>query len=139
MGGEAVSTPSGSRPRDSTIDLLDPPTSTRVEAAMARFVRLMRDRYGRNLRGVYLFGSRARGDAKPFSDVDLAIVVSDSARNTTEVADLSGVAYEVFLETGAEIQPWVFGTSEWEHPAEAAEAMLLRSIRHDARPIWVST
>jgi antitoxin ChpS len=99
----------------------------------------MQDRYGRNLRGVYLFGSRARGDAKPFSDVDLAIVVSDSARGGAEVADLSGIAYEVFLQTGAEIQPWVFSTSEWEHPTEAAEAVLLRSILHDARPIWVST
>ncbi len=33
--------------------------------------------YGNQLKGVYLYGSRARGDARPDSDVDVAVVLED--------------------------------------------------------------
>ncbi len=36
---------------------------------------------GNRLRGIYLFGSKARGDYDPESDVDLAIIIEDLDRS----------------------------------------------------------
>ncbi len=47
--------------------------SDTLDRAVARIVQVMRPE------AIYLFGSRARGDARPDSDYDLLVVVSDSA------------------------------------------------------------
>jgi len=54
---------------------------------------------------VYLFGSRARGDAGPDSDYDLLLVVPDDARPERKRARL---AYEVLRGTGvgADVIVW---------------------------------
>ena len=43
---------------------------------------------------------------------------------------LSPPSYDVFLETGAKIQPWVFAEAEWRR----AKTSLVRSAQRDARP-----
>jgi uncharacterized protein len=57
---------------------------------------------------VYLFGSRARGDAGPDSDYDLMLVVSDA---TPPARRRSRLAYEVLWETGAaaDVLVWTEG------------------------------
>jgi predicted nucleotidyltransferase len=52
-------------------------TLTAVERrVLDRFVQLAQDEYGRDLRSVWLYGSRARGEEPgPESDVDLLLVV----------------------------------------------------------------
>lgn len=54
---------------------------------------------------VYLFGSRARGDAAPGSDYDLMLVVPDDA---TPERTRSRLAYERLWETGtaADVLVW---------------------------------
>lgn len=47
---------------------------TRQAGLLGRFARLMRDRYGAD---IHLFGSRARGTARPDSDYDI-VAVADS-------------------------------------------------------------
>src|SRR3989304_409697 len=47
-----------------------------IGVAIVRILGLrLRQAYGQRLRGVYLFGSRARGDHEPDSDVDVLIVL----------------------------------------------------------------
>jgi predicted nucleotidyltransferase len=48
------------------------------------FARLVRSRLGGRARRIILFGSRARGDARPESDYDVVIVVD---RRTPEVRE----------------------------------------------------
>jgi len=50
------------------------PTATR---ALELFARDARRSYGDDLQRIVLFGSRARGDAGPDSDVDVAVVLRD--------------------------------------------------------------
>lgn len=121
-----------------TVNLMQPPNEQAVKQASSRFAEIARARYGRALRGVYLFGSRARGDHAPFSDVDLAIVVDETVDTSRETFPLSGHAYDVLVETGAEVQPWVFHASEWEQPERSASPALVRSIKDDARAVWVA-
>lgn len=53
---------------------------------------------------VVLFGSRARADARPRSDWDVAVFVSGraSSRDTLQLAD---AAYDLIVETGETIHP----------------------------------
>ncbi len=43
--------------------------------------------FGRHLKRIVLFGSRARGDAKPDSDYDLLVVVDEVNRNMKDAID----------------------------------------------------
>jgi hypothetical protein len=79
-----------------------------IARAARSFADAVHRRSGDRLRGVYLFGSRARGDQKPFSDIDLAVVVDGSILRQGETKPLAEMAYDAFLETGAEVQPWLF-------------------------------
>ncbi len=121
-----------------SVDLMLPPNEEAVKQAASRFAEMAQARYGSALRGVYLFGSRARGDNTPFSDVDLAIVVDSTVDTSRETFPLSGLAYDVLVETGAEVQPWVFHAAEWEHPEHSTSPALVRSAKKDARTIWVA-
>lgn len=118
-----------------SVDLLSPPDAHAVERAIELFSSAMRSRYASALKAIYLFGSRARGDFKPFSDVDLAIVVDRSVDISSQTKPLSGIAYDILVETGAEIQPWVFGESEWENPQHSMSPGLVRSAKRDSRPV----
>lgn len=122
----------------STVDLLAPPDAGAIEHGIELFANVVRRRYGPALRGLFLFGSRARGDADPFSDVDLAVVVADGVDIARETVPLSAAIYDVLVESGAEVQPWLFRESDWHAPEKAPSSRLIRSARRDARAIQVA-
>lgn len=49
-------------------------TSERVQNSLNKFKQSLKALYGDNLDKIILFGSQARGEAKPDSDIDLLIV-----------------------------------------------------------------
>ncbi len=101
----------------SGIDLLKPPDDRAVNAALEAFSEAIRRRYGTKLAGVHLFGSRARGDFEPLSDVDVAVVlIRAESKTLDEQIALYDLAYDLLLQTGAEIQPWLFEAHEWPIP-----------------------
>ena len=62
---------------------------------------------------VYLYGSRARGDAKELSDWDLLILLSrKEVPLETEIKFMDDL-YEVELETGEAISPLIYSKSDW--------------------------
>ena len=119
----------------SDVDLLAAPDTIAVSRAVDAYAAILRNRYGASLKGIYLFGSRARGDFDPYSDVDVAIVLDDSAERPSETKSLSELAYDIFLQTGAEIQPWIFQEAEWRTPEHSPSAGLIRAARRDSRPV----
>jgi uncharacterized protein len=122
----------------SEIDLLAPPDDRAVAAALKGFSEATRKRYGPKLAGLHLFGSRARGDFKPLSDVDVAVIlVREDSKTLDEQIALYDLAYDLLLETGAEIQPWLFDAHEWADPSHSATGDLVRSAKGDSRALWV--
>ena len=58
------------------------------DPVLARFRAAVIEIYGERLERVVLFGSRARGDAKPDSDYDIAVFLNDAVRSHTIVRAL---------------------------------------------------
>jgi predicted nucleotidyltransferase len=69
----------------------------KIEAVIAEARRMLDREYGDRLVRVVLFGSHARGDAEPGSDVDLLVVLRGEVSATTEVSRLSGQLAELSL------------------------------------------
>lgn len=84
------------------------------QSAVADFASAVRRRHGSDVVGIFLFGSRARGDARPDSDVDVAVVFAEAAPEWTRLRDLSGLAFDVMLERGVRIQPHPTTVADWE-------------------------
>ena len=51
------------------------------------------------LERLILFGSRARGDARPDSDWDVAVILRDYDGNREEANRLADLAFDILLET----------------------------------------
>jgi len=54
--------------------------------------------YGARLRGVYLYGSAARGELTPDSDIDIAIVLDDISDRFAEHERISELGSKVSLD-----------------------------------------
>ena len=102
--------------------------------ALRKFIDAIRAHYAARVHTIGLFGSRARGDARPDSDADLAVVLEDGDwsfwREKVQLADLS---YEPFMESGLHIQPWPIARSAWEDPEKHHSPRLIRAIKRDAK------
>jgi predicted nucleotidyltransferase len=73
--------------------------------AVAEFVKHARTLLGEALLEIWLFGSRARGEGNPDSDVDLLLVVTAGGRSLRHgVYDL---AFDIQLGHGIRIAPMV--------------------------------
>lgn len=69
--------------------------------------------YGPRLKGLYLFGSRARGEAEEDSDIDVALVLDDYEYWGDEIHRAGGVVSEVCLEHSCLIGLVPFTERQW--------------------------
>jgi antitoxin ChpS len=124
----------------SRVDLLAPPDDAAVTRAVTALASALREHYGDRLKAIYLFGSRARGDFEPYSDVDVALILEGEVqRSLPETRYLSDLAYDLLLETGAEVQPWPIEEKDWRNPDNAESPALVGAMKRDAKPIWVAS
>jgi len=64
-----------------------------------------------------LFGSRARGDATQYSDMDIVIII-DKTPEEQDLDYISDCAWEAGFEHGIVVVPIVFTKDEWENSPE---------------------
>lgn len=77
--------------------------------------------------GLTLFGSKARGDARKHSDVDVLVVVD---RGTWQDRHrVSAITADLILETGVVISPKVLSRAEYEKLRSWGEPLLLNIER----------
>lgn len=101
-----------------------------VAAALDRFTLTLRERFGRRLRELVLFGSYARGEAHDESDVDILVVIDDLTDvERREVLDLS-YRCDAYAEELVGLAPIVYSTAQ-AADLRARERRLLRSIDHE--------
>ncbi len=85
------------------------------------------------IRSLTLFGSRARGDAEPDSDVDV-LVVLDSEADESARDYVSDCAWEAGYGHGIVVVPVVFGREEWENGPER-HSLLARAVEVEGVPL----
>lgn len=79
-----------------------------------------------------LFGSRARGDHRPDSDLDLAIVLNGARADFIDTKlDMAGIAFDVLMETGVLVQPFPLWDGDLSHPERFTNPALIRTIAKD--------
>ena len=84
--------------------------------------------FGQRLRRLILFGSRARGDGRPDSDFDVAVILDEpfSWRNQHAATDRQ---YDIWRETGASVEPKVMTDADLQQ-----ERWFYFDIRTEGRP-----
>jgi len=71
-----------------------------TDPVLVRFRQALTETYGDRLERVVLFGSRARGDARPDSDYDVAVFLRDMDGRFKELDRLAHLSTDLIGETG---------------------------------------
>jgi predicted nucleotidyltransferase len=91
------------------------------------FVDKVRARFDQQLVSMILFGSRARGEASPDSDMDIAVILIEVNADTRQV--IRNLAVEVWLETGIYLSTRVWSQRHWVTMAELQTSLYLNIAR----------
>jgi hypothetical protein len=82
---------------------------------------------------MFLFGSRARGDATPDSDMDV-LVVTAAPLTPDDEQYISTCAWEAGFGSGTAIIPVVFSRDQWENSPERSSLLAL-AVRAEGIPV----
>jgi predicted nucleotidyltransferase len=86
--------------------------------------------YGDKLKAVYLYGSYARGDYRPGSDVDVMILLSDYKNYWEELRRSTDLASDISLEYDVTVSRLIMKEIQWKQ----SNMPVLRNIRKDGVP-----
>ncbi|MFT5366128.1 MAG: putative nucleotidyltransferase [Candidatus Latescibacterota bacterium] len=102
-----------------------------METKIQRIIETLRKQletfYGDRLAHLVLFGSRARGDAEPDSDIDLLVVLHGPVSAGTEIERTSFIVSDLCLENDVVIGCIFMDNDRYEHK----NGPLLRNIRKE--------
>jgi uncharacterized protein len=70
-----------------------------IQEVLARCKRSLAQNYGAQLRGVVLYGSMARGETTPESDIDLLVLLDSPFDYFQELRHIVNLLYPVQLES----------------------------------------
>jgi len=82
---------------------------------------------------VWLFGSHARGDARPESDWDVLVLLKDPV-DTERRRTLRHALYDVELDTSEAISVRIYSREEWESEPRRSSSFA-RNVRNEAIPL----
>jgi DNA invertase Pin-like site-specific DNA recombinase/predicted nucleotidyltransferase len=108
----------------------------RIDADTERAARVFLKRIERKypFTDAILYGSRARGDHKPDSDADIAVVLKGKGgrRDRIDAAvDWAGIAFDVLMETGIMVNGFPVWPEELAYPETFSNPALIDDILRD--------
>jgi predicted nucleotidyltransferase len=101
-------------------------TPAKVQSLLKELRSSLEDLYGNNLVGIRLFGSYARRQATPDSDVDILLVLREIGDYGTEVRRVSDLLSRVSLEYGKTIAPVFVDAKEFSAASDPFMANVVR-------------
>ncbi len=85
--------------------------------------------YGERLKGVFLYGSYARGEQGDESDLDILVVLSNfTGSYGTEVTRSGQLASDLSIKYGVSVSRVFVKADDWEH----GDSAFLAGVRQDA-------
>lgn len=100
--------------------------SVLLDPALRRFRAAVGAMYGERLDRVVLFGSRARGDARPDSDYDVAVFIHNPGSRWDEIGRLAEITTAIMVDSDAYISAMPFRAEVYNEPRP-----LMLEIRRD--------
>ena len=97
-----------------------------IDPVLTRFRSALDGTYGDRLDRVVLFGSRARGDARPDSDYDVAVFLRDMTDRGVELYRLADLSTDLIDDTGAFIHAMPYRAGAYDE-----RTPLMREIRRE--------
>lgn len=95
--------------------------------AVSAFIAKLRASY--DVLQTIMFGSRARGENRPDSDLDLAVVLNGKRGDFIDTKlDMAGLAFDVLMETGVLVQAFPMWEDDLAHPEQFPNPALIRTI-----------
>lgn len=86
--------------------------------------------YGGQLIAVYLYGSYARGEARPDSDIDVVIILDHYEHYSDEIERTGELVSELSLAYGKSISRVIITSKQWQK----SDTPLLQNIRAEGLP-----
>ena len=103
---------------------------TTVDPVLVRFRDALQQMYGKRVERVVLFGSRARGDARPNSDYDVAVFLDTMPDRWAELDRLAALRVQFLDETGA-----FFDAKPYSTTAYLEHTPIMHEIRQEGRDL----
>jgi predicted nucleotidyltransferase len=110
------------------------PPASRRQRATREFVDRLRRNLRRHIVDVRLFGSEARGDAAPESDIDVFVIVQPDHDRPVLETRVVDIAFDVNLEFGVFISPTVASPGEVTHPM-LRETPFIETVMREGIPL----
>lgn len=98
-----------------------------LEAILQELTAALRARYGDRYRGLLIYGSEARGEARPDSDVDLLLVLRDASRPSREIDRIADILADFNLRYGVLLSVLPVA----ENTLKNAEGPFWRNVRRE--------
>lgn len=89
--------------------------------------------YGEKLKGVYLYGSYARGDYRTGSDVDVMILLSDFENYWKELNHSSQLTSDISLKYDVTVSRLLLKEIQWQ--TEKNERPIIYNIQKEGLPV----
>jgi predicted nucleotidyltransferase len=85
-----------------------------IDSVLTRFRAALDEAYGSRIERVVLFGSRARGDARPDSDYDVAVFLRNLDNFGQEAGRIAAIETDILYDTGAVINAIPFKAGSYQ-------------------------
>ena len=102
-------------------------TDTDLKTVLPDLKQALRDTYGDRLARLILFGSQARGQAGPESDVDVAVLLDGEIKPSREIDRLGYILADLNLRHGLLISVLPLSAQQFE----TAEGPFWRNLREE--------
>ena len=101
------------------------PTMRDIQPILQELKARLEELYGERLKGLYLYGSYARGDARADSDIDVLMVLDDYEYTSDPIRETSRIAADLSLKYDCVLAIMPMREAEWR----GRDSGLLRNVR----------
>ena len=103
-----------------------------IGVLLHRLKRRLERRFGERFVDLYLFGSRARAEHEPDSDVDVAVILDQKMPRPFDITrEILEDTYDLLLDTGYYIQPWPLEKGSLDNPITHPYPKISRAVHRE--------
>lgn len=106
-------------------------TEKRLQTILAATKKGLQKLYGPRLKGLVLYGSYARGEATPDSDIDVAVILDDYKQVGQEIYRSAGLASGICLRFNVLVALLPVRERDWR----VGDSPLMLNLRQDGVPL----